>query len=113
MIGPRTMHLAHIPDIVKKKEITPRNPKKKELCYHCKEPWKRGHKYRRELKSYRDELKGKKLFFQCKESWELGHTCGKRIQVKKMDATLDEETKDKVNKRPKYNQESNENAKDR
>ena len=29
-----------------------------------------------------------------------------------MDATLDEEAKDKANKRPKYNQEHNQNAKD-
>ena len=29
-----------------------------------------------------------------------------------MDSTLDEEAKDKVNKRPKYNQECNENKKD-
>ena len=32
---------------------------KDELCHHCKEPWERGNKCRREIKNYRDELKRK------------------------------------------------------
>ena len=35
---------------------------KDELCHHCKEPWECGHKCRRELKSYCDELKRKKNY---------------------------------------------------
>ena len=58
------------------------------------------------------QTKKKKLFFYCKESWEPGKTCGKRSQVQKMDAIVDEGAKDKVNKRPKCNQERNENVKD-
>ena len=73
---------------------------KDELCHHCKGPWERGHKCKREIKNYRYELKRKKkLCFHCKESWEPGHMCGKRSQVRKMDATFDEEANEKVNKR--------------
>ncbi|XP_059068313.1 uncharacterized protein LOC131858861 [Cryptomeria japonica] len=78
----------HFKKFPSKEDKRKREPTKENPCFHCKEPWEKGHLCKGvEAQRQRGELRRRNLCFQCKEPWDRHHTCKRGSHIHNVEGT--------------------------